>query len=44
LGSIDKNTHGFSKDGIPEAKDVVRIDMMGGFAIQKVTPERSYFR
>ncbi|KAJ6914513.1 hypothetical protein NC651_016704 [Populus alba x Populus x berolinensis] len=44
LEGIDKNTHGFSKDGIPEAKDVVRIDMMGGFAIQKVTPERSYFR
>ncbi|KAH8504846.1 hypothetical protein H0E87_012187 [Populus deltoides] len=44
LEGIDKNTHGFSKDGIPEAKDVVRIDMMGGFAIQKVTPGRSYFR
>ncbi|KAJ6316533.1 hypothetical protein OIU78_019753 [Salix suchowensis] len=35
---------GFSKDGIPEAKEVVRIDVMGGFAIQKVTSERSYFR
>ncbi|KAJ6382390.1 hypothetical protein OIU77_030942 [Salix suchowensis] len=44
LEGIDKTTHGFSKDGIPEAKDVVRIGMMGGFAIQKVTPERSYFR
>jgi hypothetical protein len=44
LEGIDKTTHGFSKDGIPEAKDVVRIDVMGGFAIQKVTSERSYFR
>ncbi|KAI5318798.1 hypothetical protein L3X38_038506 [Prunus dulcis] len=26
------------------AKDLVRIDVVGGFAIQKVTKERSYFR
>ncbi|KAJ9184595.1 hypothetical protein P3X46_004307 [Hevea brasiliensis] len=44
LESIDKTTHGFSRDGIPEVKDVVRIDVVGGFAIQKVTSERSYFR
>ncbi|KAF2287430.1 hypothetical protein GH714_039877 [Hevea brasiliensis] len=30
-------------DGIPEVKDVVRIDVVGGFAIQKVTSERSTF-
>ncbi|GLT96353.1 hypothetical protein SLE2022_139790 [Rubroshorea leprosula] len=42
--SIDKSTHGFTKDGIPEATDVVRIDLVGGFALQKVTTERSYFR
>ncbi|KAJ0089066.1 hypothetical protein Patl1_32762 [Pistacia atlantica] len=42
--SIDKNTHGFTNDGIPEAKDVVRIEVVGGVAIQKVTHERSYFR
>ncbi|XP_050228654.1 uncharacterized protein LOC126677883 [Mercurialis annua] len=42
--NIDKSTHGFTRDGIPEVKDVVRIDIVGGFAIQKVTPERSYFR
>ncbi|XP_020969458.1 uncharacterized protein LOC107624424 isoform X2 [Arachis ipaensis] len=29
---------------IPEAKDVVRVDLVGGFALQKVTSERSYFR
>ncbi|XP_021892474.1 uncharacterized protein LOC110810580 isoform X2 [Carica papaya] len=44
LGTIDKATHGFTNEGIPEAEDVVRIDVVGGFAIQKVTPERSYFR
>ena len=25
-------------------KDVVRIDVVGGFAVQKVTDDRSYFR
>lgn len=44
LKSIDKSTHGFTSDGIPEAKDVVRIDLVGGFALQKVTEKRSYFR
>lgn len=41
---ISITTHGFSSEAIPEAKDVVRIDVVGGFALQKVTPERSYFR
>ncbi|WCJ40534.1 hypothetical protein M5689_021448 [Euphorbia peplus] len=44
LDSIDRSTHGFTRDGIPEAADVVRIDVVGGFAIQKVNSERSYFR
>ncbi|KAG8646934.1 uncharacterized protein LOC110622327 isoform X3 [Manihot esculenta] len=44
LESVDKTTHGFTRDGIPEVKDVVRIDVVGGFAIQKVTKDRSYFR
>ncbi|XP_022743163.1 uncharacterized protein LOC111294196 isoform X2 [Durio zibethinus] len=44
VSSIDKATHGFTNDGIPEAKDVVRIDLVGGFALQKVNNERSYFR
>jgi len=35
---------GFNDDAIPEAKDVVRVDLVGGFALQKVTSERSYFR
>uniref|UniRef100_A0A5B6ZAC0 START domain-containing protein n=2 Tax=Davidia involucrata TaxID=16924 RepID=A0A5B6ZAC0_DAVIN len=44
LESIDRSTHGFTKDGIPDAQDVVRIDVVGGFALQKVTSDRSYFR
>ncbi|XWS56095.1 hypothetical protein CRYUN_Cryun09bG0057000 [Craigia yunnanensis] len=44
VSSIDKATHGFTNDGLPEAKDVVRMDVVGGFAMQKVNNERSYFR
>uniref|UniRef100_A0A5B6ZA46 START domain-containing protein n=1 Tax=Davidia involucrata TaxID=16924 RepID=A0A5B6ZA46_DAVIN len=44
LESINRSTHGFTKEGIPDAQDVVRIDVVGGFALQKVTPDRSYFR
>ncbi|CAN1277749.1 Putative pentatricopeptide repeat-containing protein At5g06400, mitochondrial [Linum perenne] len=44
LESIDINSHGYTKDGIPEAEDVVRADLVGGFALQKVTSTRSYFR
>jgi len=33
-----------NKEAIPKAKDVVRIDLVGGYAMQKVTLERSYFR
>ncbi|KAL2503152.1 Polyketide cyclase/dehydrase and lipid transport superfamily protein [Forsythia ovata] len=42
--TIHISTHGFTQDGIPDARDVVRIDVVGGFAIQKVTADRSYFR
>ncbi|KAE8680620.1 Mitotic checkpoint serine/threonine-protein kinase BUB1, putative isoform 2 [Hibiscus syriacus] len=42
--NIDRATHGFTNDRIPEAKDVVRIDVVGGFALQKVNSGRSYFR
>lgn len=44
LESIDRRTHGFTRDGIPDAQDVVRIDVVGGFALQKVSANRSYFR
>ncbi|KAL6512893.1 hypothetical protein OROHE_019683 [Orobanche hederae] len=41
LDSINRSTHGFTRDGIPEAEDVVRIDVVGGFAIQKINSERT---
>ncbi|KAL6575133.1 hypothetical protein OROMI_012418 [Orobanche minor] len=44
LESIDISTHGFTRDGIPDADDVVRIDVVGGFVLQKATADRSYFR
>ncbi|KAM3397423.1 hypothetical protein P3S68_000935 [Capsicum galapagoense] len=44
VDSVDRSTHSYSKDGIPDAQDVVRVDLVGGFALQKVTDNRSYFR
>ncbi|MED6182475.1 hypothetical protein PIB30_028741 [Stylosanthes scabra] len=41
--SVNSTINGFN-EVIPEAKDVVRVDLVGGFALQKVTSERSYFR
>ncbi|KAE9590780.1 putative START-like domain-containing protein [Lupinus albus] len=41
---VNETIFGFDKDTIPEAKDVVRLDLVGGLVIQKVTSERSYFR
>lgn len=43
MESIDMSTHGFNRDGLPDTQDV-RVDLVGGFAIQKVTDDRSYFR
>ncbi|KAG8374008.1 hypothetical protein BUALT_Bualt11G0086200 [Buddleja alternifolia] len=42
--AIDRSTHGFARDGIPDADDVVRIDVVGGFALQKMTANRCFFR
>ncbi|RCV38612.1 hypothetical protein SETIT_8G156900v2 [Setaria italica] len=44
LDTINIRTHGFSRDGIPEAGDTVRIDVFGGFVLQRITKERSFFR
>ncbi|XP_027065038.1 uncharacterized protein [Coffea arabica] len=44
LESIDISSHGFTRDGIPDAQDVIRIDVVGGFALQKVSANRSYLR
>uniref|UniRef100_A0A7N2KSK0 Uncharacterized protein n=1 Tax=Quercus lobata TaxID=97700 RepID=A0A7N2KSK0_QUELO len=32
---IDMATHGFTSEAIPEAEDVIRIDVVGGYALQK---------
>ncbi|KAL5067523.1 hypothetical protein RYX36_018410 [Vicia faba] len=42
--SVAGTLYGFNEEAIPEAKDVVRVDLVGGFALQKCTSERSYFR
>jgi hypothetical protein len=42
--SVTGTIPGFNSDAIPEEKDVVRVDLVGGFALQKLTSERSYFR
>lgn len=44
VDNIQMETHGFTNEGIPEADNTVRIDLVGGFALQKVTENRSYFR
>lgn len=44
MDNINIETHGFSRDGIPEAGDTVRIDVVGGFVLQRITKEKSFFR
>lgn len=44
LESIDRSLDGFSKDAIPDKNDAIRIDVMGGMTMQKVSNTRSYFR
>ncbi|XP_027938862.1 uncharacterized protein LOC114193313 isoform X2 [Vigna unguiculata] len=46
LNTVSESTSidNFNMNAIPEAKDVVRIDLLGGYAMQKVSSERSYFR
>ncbi|KAH9613002.1 hypothetical protein KSS87_022040 [Heliosperma pusillum] len=41
---IHVETHGFTNEAIPEIENTVRIDLVGGFALQRVTESRSYFR
>nr|XP_043632244.1 uncharacterized protein LOC122603548 isoform X4 [Erigeron canadensis] len=41
---ISKSTHGFTRDGIPDVGNVIRMDVVGGLALQKVSANRSYFR
>ncbi|XP_010263088.1 PREDICTED: uncharacterized protein LOC104601456 isoform X1 [Nelumbo nucifera] len=44
LESINRSTHGFTNEGIPKPEDIVRIDLVGGFVLKKLTSETSYFR
>lgn len=44
LQEIDESIHGFSNEDIPSAEGTVRMDLMGGFALQKVDSTQSYFR
>lgn len=37
------STHGFDRNGLPDP-EAVRVDIVGGFALQKVSDGRSYFR
>ncbi|KAG2305838.1 hypothetical protein Bca52824_025586 [Brassica carinata] len=45
LNSISPSeVENFGKNGVYEAADAVRVDLVGGVAIQKVSSERSYLR
>lgn len=44
LDNINIQTHGFTRDGIPEAGGTIRMDLVGGFVLQRITKERSFFR
>jgi hypothetical protein len=44
LDNINMRTHGFTKDGIPEAGNTIRMDVVGGFVLQRITKEKSFFR
>ncbi|KAJ4762448.1 polyketide cyclase/dehydrase/lipid transport superfamily protein [Rhynchospora pubera] len=41
---VDISTHGFTREGIPKADGTVRLDMVGGFVLQKINKEKSYIR
>lgn len=44
LDNINMRTNGFTKDGIPEAGDMIRMDVVGGFVLQRITKEKCFFR
>ncbi|GAB2302238.1 hypothetical protein Dimus_036255 [Dionaea muscipula] len=44
VGNIIQQMHGFDDDETSEGGQTIRIDFVGGFALQKVTEDRSYFR
>ncbi|KAI3933534.1 hypothetical protein MKX01_032639 [Papaver californicum] len=44
IDKVTNETHGFSNKGIPEAKDIVRMDFIGGTVMKKLSPNETYFR
>lgn len=44
MENVDVRIHGFSRDGIPCIKDIVRVDLVRGFVLPKVDSNKSYFR
>ncbi|OVA17121.1 hypothetical protein BVC80_9045g9 [Macleaya cordata] len=44
IDNVKKHTHGFSNEGIPKAKDIVRMDFIGGTAMKKLSQNKTYFR
>ncbi|KAI3993797.1 hypothetical protein MKX01_002810 [Papaver californicum] len=41
---VTNETHGFCNKGIPEAKDIVRMDLIGGTVMKKLSTNKTYFR
>ncbi|MCL7048288.1 hypothetical protein MKW94_024821 [Papaver nudicaule] len=44
IDKVTNETHGFSNEGIPEAKDIVRMDLIGGTVMMKLSRNKTYFR
>lgn len=44
IDKATKETHGFSSEGVPEAKDIVRMDFVGGTVMKKLSTNKTYFR
>ncbi|MCL7048289.1 hypothetical protein MKW94_024822 [Papaver nudicaule] len=44
IDKVTNETHGFSNKGIPEAKDIVRMDFIGGTIMKKLSANKTYFR
>ncbi|KAI3910636.1 hypothetical protein MKX01_019127 [Papaver californicum] len=44
IDKVTKETHGFSNEGVPEAKDIVRMDFVGGTVMKKLSANKTYFR
>lgn len=41
---VTNETHGFTNKGIPEAKDIIRMDIIGGTVMKKLSTNKTYFR